>query len=62
MTRPTGGRFLIKEHPKDLEHRRIKLAQHIAEQLQAHIRDHQLADDDLLFTPSLLLPVPSRHT
>src|ERR1017187_77201 len=32
---PTGGRFLIKDYPKDREHRRIKLAQHIADQLQA---------------------------
>jgi integrase len=52
---PTGDRFLVKDYPKDREHRRIKLAQHIADQLQAHIRDHQLADDDLLFTPTLLL-------
>jgi site-specific recombinase XerD len=52
---PTGGRFLIKDYPKDREHRRIKLAQHVADQLQAHITEHQLAPDDLLFTPTLLL-------
>jgi site-specific recombinase XerD len=55
---PTGGRFLIKDYPKDREHRRIKLAVHIADQLQTHITDHQLADDELLFTPTLLLPQP----
>lgn len=55
---PTGGRFLIKDYPKDREHRRIKLAQHIADQLQAHITEHGLGPDDLLFTPNLLLPPP----
>ncbi|MHB8736951.1 MAG: tyrosine-type recombinase/integrase [Terriglobales bacterium] len=53
---PTGGRFLIKDYPKDREHRRIKLALHIADQLQAHITEHELAPDDLLFTPTLVLP------
>jgi len=51
---PTGGRFLIKDYPKDREHRRIKLAAHIADQLQAHIAEHALRQDDLLFTPTLL--------
>jgi integrase len=55
---PTGGRFLIKDYPKDREHRRIKLAVPIADQLQAHIKQHDLADDDLLLTPTLLLPQP----
>ncbi len=55
---PTGGRFLIKDYPKDREHRRIKLAAPIAEQLQAHITQHRLGPDDLLFTPILLLPQP----
>jgi site-specific recombinase XerD len=53
---PTGGRFLIKDYPKDREHRRVKLAAHIADQVQTHISEHELADDDLLFTPSLLAP------
>ena len=53
---PTGGRFLIKNYPKDREHRRIKLAAHIADQLQTHITDHGLGPHDLLFTPTLLLP------
>ncbi len=39
---PTGGRFLIKDYPKDREHRRVKLAAHIADQLQAHITEHEL--------------------
>jgi site-specific recombinase XerD len=55
---PTGGRFLIKDYPKDREHRRVKLAPHIADQLHTHITDHALAPDDLLFTPTLLLPPP----
>ena len=53
---PTGGRFLIKDYPKDREHRRIKLAPHIANQVQTHIAEHELAGSDLLFTPTLLLP------
>jgi site-specific recombinase XerD len=59
---PTGGRFLIKDYPKDREHRRVKLAAHIADQLQAHIAEHDLGPDDLLFTPTLLAPPaePSR--
>ncbi len=59
---PTGGRFLIKDYPKDREHRRVKLAPHIADQLQAHITDHGLAPDDLLFTPTLrLIPAEPSH-
>ncbi len=52
---PTGGRFLIKDYPKDREHRRIKLAAPIADQLQTHIVEHGLGPGDLLFTPTLLL-------
>jgi len=55
---PTGGRFLVKDYPKDREHRRIKLASHINSQIADHITQHGLADDDLLFTPTLLLPHP----
>ncbi len=53
---PTGGRFLIKGYPQDREHRRIKLAVHVADQLRAHIIEHGIGTDDLLFTPTLLLP------
>jgi integrase len=59
---PTGGRFLIKDYPKDREHRRIKLAVPIADQLQAHIKQHDLADDDQLLTPTLLPPNPNPPT
>jgi hypothetical protein len=59
---PTGGRFLIKDYPKDREHRRIKLAAPIADQLQTHITKHDLGPDDLLFTPTLLLPQPEPST
>jgi len=58
---PTGGRFLVKDYPKDREHRRVKLAAPIADQLQAHIAEHQLGPDDLLFTPTLLLPRAKPH-
>jgi site-specific recombinase XerD len=53
---PTGDRFLIKDYPKDREHRRVKLAAPIADQLHTHITEHRLTPDDLLFTPTLLLP------
>ncbi len=56
---PTGGRFLIKDYPKDREHRRVKLAPHIADQLQTHITEYQLRSDELLFTPTLLFPQTS---
>jgi len=49
---------LIKDYPKDREHRWIKLAVHVAEQLQAHIAELGLGPDDLLFTPPLLIPPP----
>jgi integrase len=58
---PTGGRFLIKDYPKDQEHRRVKLAANIVDELRAHITEHGLGPNDLLFTPTLLLPAePSR--
>jgi hypothetical protein len=45
----------VKDYPKDRAHRRIKLAPHISDQLQARITEHRLGPDDLLLTPTLLL-------
>jgi integrase len=45
---PEGGRFLIKQYPKDDEWRRITLSAHIFDQLAQHAAD--LAEDALLFT------------
>ncbi|MBW6433086.1 site-specific integrase [Actinoplanes hulinensis] len=46
---PTGDRFLVKEYPKDEEHRRLKLSPQITAKLQAHVTENNLAPDDLLF-------------
>jgi integrase len=46
---PDGGRFLIKDYPKDREHRSLKLSTQIVAKIQAHIREHDLRPDDLLF-------------
>jgi integrase len=47
---PTGGRFLVKDYPKDKEYRRIKLSRHITDKLTAHITEHALAPADLIFS------------
>jgi hypothetical protein len=46
---PDGGRFLIKHYPKDQEHRRLRLGVGIVAKIKAHIQEHGLGDDDLLF-------------
>lgn len=47
---PDGGRFLVKEYPKDKEFRRFKLSAQIVSKISAHITEHKLDRDDLLFT------------
>ncbi|MET9251491.1 tyrosine-type recombinase/integrase [Nonomuraea sp. NPDC003709] len=47
---PQGGRFLIKEYPKDKEFRRFKISKQLADKLAAHIKQNKLDPDDLLFT------------
>ena len=47
---PEGGRFLVKDYPKDKEYRRFKLSQQITAKIQAHITAKGLGEDDLLFT------------
>ena len=46
---PEGGRFLVKDYPKDQEHRQLKLSPQIVAKIAAHIEQHGLGDDDLLF-------------
>jgi integrase len=46
---PEGGRFLVKDYPKDQEHRRLKLSAQIITKIQAHIKELGLVVDDLLF-------------
>lgn len=47
---PTGGRFLVKDYPKDREYRRFKLSHQIVAKLVAHIKAQALGRDDLLFS------------
>ena len=46
---PQGKRFLVKDYPKDREFRRFKLSAQIVAKLQAHVVEHDLGRDDLLF-------------
>ena len=57
---PDGGRFLIKHYPKDQEHRRLKLSAGIVAKIKAHIQEHGLGDDDLLFAMPALPARPVR--
>ena len=63
---PAGGRFLVKDYPKDGEYRRLKLTSQIAGKLRPYAHERGLADDDLVFAmpergPVLkMLPNPDR--
>jgi integrase len=46
---PEGGRFLVKEYPKDEEPRRLKLSSQIVRKLEDHISTRELGQDALLF-------------
>jgi integrase len=53
---PSGGRFLVKEYPKDKEYRRLKLSQQLTAKLTAHANDSGLIADDLFF------PIPPQDS
>ena len=53
---PAGSRFLVKPYPKDKEYRRFKLSIQITAKLRAHVTEHELRADDLLFE----MPVEER--
>ena len=58
---PDGGRFLIKDYPKDQEHRQLKLSPQISAKIEAFARDHGIGPDDLLFCmPETTRPVRMR--
>jgi integrase len=46
---PEGRRFLVKDYPKDKEYRRFKLSGQITAKIQAHVCEHGLGDEDLIF-------------
>ena len=58
---PTGQRMLTKPYPKDNEPRTLGLPPELVTQLAAHVTDHQLGPDDLLFATREGTPI-SRNT
>jgi integrase len=46
---PAGGRFLVKEYPKDGECRCLKLSKQLADKLETNIKDSGLGPADLIF-------------
>jgi integrase len=46
---PDGGRFLVKEYPKDGEYRCIKVSEQLADKVDAYITAHGLGPDNLIF-------------
>jgi integrase len=55
---PEGRRFLVKDYPKDQEHRQLKLSPQVVRKIAAHIERHSIAADDLLFPMPELPPRP----
>jgi integrase len=45
-----GQRFVVKNYPKDKEHRRVRLSRQVVAKIAAHIEANDLEHDDLLFT------------
>jgi integrase len=58
---PTGGRFLVKEYPKDKEWRRFRMSGQITTKIKAFVDGAGLRQDDLIFTyqPPERAPRPS---
>ncbi|MFD0203802.1 MULTISPECIES: tyrosine-type recombinase/integrase [Saccharothrix] len=52
---PTGGRFLVKEYPKDRDFRRLRLRRQLVGQVAAYVERSRLEPGDLLF------PFPERE-
>ena len=64
---PAGGRFWVKNYPKDREYRQLRMSDQIVRKLSEHVTAHDLRADDLLFarrgalgprTRSVALPDP----
>jgi integrase len=51
---PDGGRFLIKQYPKDREHRRLKLNPHVLDAIRTHVKANGIGRKELLFPLGLL--------
>ena len=59
---PDGGRFLVKDYPKDKEYRRFKLSPQITAKIQAHVTANGLRSDDLIFTYQPPTQPGTRHS
>ncbi|MGW4115845.1 hypothetical protein ACWEFJ_33670 [Actinosynnema sp. NPDC004786] len=46
---PTGGRFLVKEYPKDRDFRRLRLRRQLVDRVAAYVERSGLEPGDLLF-------------
>jgi integrase len=46
---PQGRVFVLKQYPKDGEHRRIKVSKQLAAKIARHIEANTIGDDELLF-------------
>ncbi|MBE1533980.1 tyrosine-type recombinase/integrase [Actinomadura algeriensis] len=46
---PEGERFLVKDYPKDQEHRTVKLSQQITNKLKIYVQTKHITNDDLIF-------------
>jgi integrase len=56
---PEGERFLIKDYPKDGEHRQVSVSRELTAKIRAFIRERGIGDDDLLFEmPPFDVPAP----
>jgi integrase len=57
---PEGGRFLVKDYPKDGEHRQFKLSPQVIQKIVLRVTEQGLGPDDLLFPMPELPPRPLR--
>lgn len=46
---PEGGRFLVKEYPKDDEHRQVTISKELDEKVRDFIQRNEIGPDDLIF-------------
>lgn len=46
---PSGGRFWVKNYPKDKEYRQLRMSDQIVRKLSEHVTAHALRADNLLF-------------
>ncbi|THV41181.1 tyrosine-type recombinase/integrase [Glycomyces buryatensis] len=59
---PEGKRFFVKNYPKNGKYRFIKIAGALRDKIQSHIKEHNLAKDDLLFWYTGTIPTKPENT